>query len=146
MRVFPWREAVGGLALFVIGMALAVGTETMPLAIKGYDPVAYFTVGKPVPGRPDLEYQWDERRYRFSSAEHRDRFRADPLRYVPQFPDFCALSLARGELVAADPEHWLISDGKLYMFGKPIGPDLFKQNLAENAARANQNREQIRRK
>jgi hypothetical protein len=29
------------------------------------------------------------------------------------------------ELVEADPENWLISDAKLYVFGKPVGPDLF---------------------
>ena len=39
--------------------------EEEPLAIKGYDPVAYFTDGKPTPGLPEIEYEWDEHRYRF---------------------------------------------------------------------------------
>ena len=110
------------------------------MAIKGFDPVAYFTLGKPTRGRPDIWYEWDERRYLFSSAEHRDLFRADPVRYAPQFPDFCAMSLARGEIVDANPEYWLVSEGKLYMFGKPVGPDLFKQELAKNVVSANQHR------
>ena len=118
--------------------------EEAPLAIKGYDAVAYFTDGKPLRGRPEHEYQWDEHRYRFASAEHRDLFKADPVRYAPQFGNYCAMSLAQSEIVEANPENWLISDGKLYIFGKSVGPDLFQQNLAENVARAKQNRQLIR--
>ena len=29
------------------------------LAIKGYDPVAYFTLGKPVKGKSEFEYKWE---------------------------------------------------------------------------------------
>jgi hypothetical protein len=114
--------------------------ESVPLAIKGYDPVAYFTVGKPTRGLPELEHEWDERRYRFSRAEHRELFKADPVRYAPQFADFCAMALSLGEIVVADPEIWLVSNGRLYIFGKPAGPDLFKQDLARNLSKANQNR------
>lgn len=126
-------------ALFAPSMP-SVAAESVPLAIEGYDPVAYFTVGKPAPGLPEIEHEWDEHRYRFSRAEHRELFKADPVRYAPQFANFCAMALARGELVEADPESWLISDGKLYMFGKPSGGDRFQQDLAGNIIRANQNR------
>ena len=53
------------------------------------------------------------------------------------------MSLAGREIVEADPENWLISEGKLYLFGKSIGPDLFQKDLAANVARANQNRDLI---
>ena len=76
---------------------------------------------KPTPGLPEFEYEWDDHRYRFATAEHRDLFKADPVRYAPQFGNFCAMALAKGELVVANPENWLISDGKLYVFGKPPG-------------------------
>jgi hypothetical protein len=116
--------------------------ESATLAIKGYDPVAYFTTGAPVRGLPEIEYEWDEYRYRFSRAEHRELFKNDPVRYAPQFGNFCAMALTRGELDEANPENWLISDGKLYVFGKapPLGPVLFQQDLAGNIAKANQNR------
>ena len=121
----------------------SVAADRVPLAIKGYDPVAYFSAGKPTRGLVEFEYEWDEQRYRFSHAENRELFKADPVRYAPQFANFCAISLARGELVEADPEYWLISDGKLYVFGKPIGPALFQQDLAGNVNKANQHRELI---
>jgi len=121
-----------------------MAAETAPLALKGYDPIAYFTVGKPVRGSPEIEYEWDERRYRFSRAEHRELFKADPVRYAPQFANFCAMALSLGELVEADPENWLVSDGKLYIFGKPAGPALFRQDVAGNVAKAKQNRALIK--
>jgi hypothetical protein len=112
------------------------------LAIKGYDPVAYFMDGKPTPGRPELQYEWDEHVWRFATAEHRDLFRADPVRYAPQFGNYCAMALSKGEVVIADPENWLVNAGRLYVFGKPApaGPALFGQNLEENIAKANQSR------
>lgn len=114
----------------------------MPLAIQGYDPVAYFTDGKPTRGTPEFEYQWDEHTYRFTSARNRDLFKADPVRYAPEFGNYCAMALALGKIVTADPENWLISDNKLYIFGSPApkGPELFQKDLAGNITKANQNR------
>jgi hypothetical protein len=139
------RQNVVRLLLLVAGSAFAAwmpsaAADPAPVAIKGYDPVAYFTLGAPVRGLPQIEYEWDEQRYRFSRPEHRDLFKADPVRYAPQFADLCAVALTRGEIVAANPEYWLISGGKLYIFGEEAGPKLFAQNLARNVAKANQNR------
>jgi YHS domain-containing protein len=116
--------------------------EETPLAIKGYDPVAYFTDGKPVRGAAEFEYEWDDHRWRFASAEHRDLFKASPVKYAPQFGNYCAMALALNQVVVADPENWLISEGKLYVFGKPApaGPELFKKDLAGNISKANGNR------
>lgn len=147
MHRFSRRKAIR-LILSVASSTFATAVksnaaEKALLAIKGYDPVAYFTDGKPTRGLPEFEYEWDEHRYRFFRAEHRELFKADPVRYAPQFADFCAMSLAQREIVEADPENWLIRDGKLYLFGKSIGPDLFQKDLAANVARANQNRDLI---
>jgi hypothetical protein len=75
-------------------------------------------------------------------VEHREEFKANPARYAPQFENFCAMALSKGELVVADPENWLISDGKLYVFGKPapMGPALFQKDLSDNVTKANLNR------
>ena len=110
------------------------------LAIRGYDPVAYFTLQRATPGNAQLTLDWDEHRWQFANANHRDLFKADPARYAPQFANFCAVALTRGELAPANPEYWLISDGRLYLFGKPAGPDLFRSNLPANLEKARQNR------
>jgi hypothetical protein len=146
MKTSLRRQYTAYLLALVAVLPLMTGVRSataqrFPLAIKGYDPVAYFTEGKPTRGVPEIEeFEWGGLRYRFSSAEHRELFKAKPERYAPQFGNFCAMALSKGELVEADPENWLISDGKLYVFGKPIGPGLFRKDLAGNAARANQNR------
>jgi hypothetical protein len=140
------RRAAVGLAVLVAAYPLATApsavAQDVPLAIKGYDPVAYFTDGRPTPGRPDIQYQWDEHAYRFATVEHRELFRADPARYAPQFGKYCAMALAKGQIVVANPENWLISDGKLFVFGSPApaGPVLFQKDLVGNIAKANQNR------
>lgn len=144
---FAGSGAMRGIVGIVIAAGLALGaalpaqaSEKLPVAIKGYDPVAYFTAGKPTRGRPDVELVWDEHRYQFASEENRARFKADPVRYAPQFSDYCAMALSKGELVEANPENWTIADGKLYIFGKPVGPQLFTQDVAANKAKAEANR------
>ena len=139
----PSRRNIMRLSLLAAVSPLATSAFAAwgaPLAIKGYDPVAYFTFGKPTHGLPEFEYEWDEHRYRFARAEHLELFKADPVRYAPQFAGFCAVALARGEIDEGNPEYWLLSEGKLYLFGKPIGPALFQQDLAGNLVKAEQSR------
>ena len=145
---FSRRDAIrGGAAALIAVTGFAVpcrsfAGEGTPLAIKGYDPVAYFTDGEPTPGVPEFEYEWNDHIWRFSSAQHRDLFKADPAHYAPQFGNYCAMALSLGQIVTANPNYWLISDGKLYVFGSapPAGPVLFQRNLAENIVKANHNR------
>lgn len=134
------------LAALCTAATRAPGAAGAPLlAIRGYDPVAYFTLQRATPGDAGITWEWDEHVWHFSSARHRDLFKADPVRYAPQFTNFCAIALARGEVKEANPEYWLISEGRLYLFGKPYGPDLFRRELGENIERANRNRALLRR-
>ena len=55
------------------------------LAVKGYDPVAYFTLGEPVKGKKEFEINWKGATWRFSAAAHRDLFAANPEKYAPQY-------------------------------------------------------------
>jgi hypothetical protein len=132
--------ALVGAASFATSIP-SLAAERPPLAIKGYDPVAYFTLGQPTEGLAQFEYEWDEHRYRFSSGTHLDLFKGDPTRYAPQFGNLCAMALADARIVVADPENWMVSDGKLYIFGKPapMGPALFQKDLPGNITKANQN-------
>lgn len=92
---------------------LHVNADEHGLAIYGYDPVAYFTEGKPVEGRAEFTARHDGATWRFASAAHRDRFVADPGAYVPQYGGFCAFGVAGNYKVKVDPAAWRIVDGKL---------------------------------
>jgi hypothetical protein len=88
---------------------------TRGLAIQGYDPVAYFTDGRPTRGVEAYTHRWQDAEWRFASAAHRDAFAAAPERYAPQYGGFCAYGVAQGYRVDVDPEAWRIVDGRLYL-------------------------------
>jgi YHS domain-containing protein len=109
--------AVGFLA-FVDIAAIATdttGAEIYGVAIKGYDPVAYFTENRAVKGKSEFAYNWNEARWYFSKAENRDLFAANPKKYTPYHGGFCAVSLLAGKVAAENPEEWKIINGKLYL-------------------------------
>lgn len=85
------------------------------VAILGYDPVAYFTEGKPVQGKADLAHIWNGAQWQFASAEHRELFKAAPEKYAPQYGGYCAYGASRDYLVKIDPEAFSIIGGKLYL-------------------------------
>jgi len=85
------------------------------VAIRGYDPVAYFRGGGPRIGKPEFSTRHSGATWRFASAEHKALFDADPERYLPAYGGFCAYGASRGYLVKIEPEAWSIVDGKLYL-------------------------------
>ncbi|MEM6254771.1 MAG: YHS domain-containing (seleno)protein [Cyanobacteria bacterium P01_D01_bin.156] len=85
------------------------------LAIRGTDPVAYFTEGRPVTGSAEFTYTWNNATWQFASAENRDSFTANPEAYAPQYGGFCAWAVSQGYTASIDPNAWKIVDGKLYL-------------------------------
>jgi hypothetical protein len=95
------------------------------LAVKGYDPVAYFTSGQPTPGTDRFTANWDGARYRFASAENRDRFIADPEKYAPQYGGYCAYAISINRIADIAPEEWAVVDGKLYLNNNSVAQALW---------------------
>jgi enamine deaminase RidA (YjgF/YER057c/UK114 family) len=128
-----------GLLVSLIG-PVAWGDETR-LSISGYDPVAYFTDGKPVPGSSEFEYVWHDVRWRFASAAHRDLFVKDPEHYAPQYAGYCAMGVAwqKPHKDTVDPNAWAIVDGKLYLTHTTRSLAAWQEKAAENIKRADQN-------
>ena len=85
------------------------------LAIRGTDPVAYFTEGGPVAGSSEFAYTWNNATWQFASAENRDLFAANPEQYAPQYGGFCAWAVSQGYTAPIDPNAWSIVDNKLYL-------------------------------
>ena len=105
-----------------------VNTDERGVALEGHDPVAFFTVGKPVKGSTAFHFDWDGERYLFSSAANRDLFAANPEKYAPQFGGYCTGSMSRKVQAEANPEAWIISDGKLYVFGQTKWVDVAQKD------------------
>ena len=85
------------------------------LALQGYDAVAYFTEGQAVPGSADFTHPYLGAVWRFTSAEHRDRFAKNPEAYAPQYGGYCAWAVGHGYTADGDPTAWKVVDGKLYL-------------------------------
>jgi YHS domain-containing protein len=132
---------------FCCGNAAAQNTSPIAgqrVALKGYDPISYFTDGKPEKGSSEFTFAFDDTTYWFKNAEHRDKFIADPERYAPQFDGFCTLLLSRGRKVEADPEAWTITNGKLYVFSGKGGVPKFQEQPVAIAEKAGENWHQLR--
>src|SRR5262249_40768139 len=131
---------IAGLLLAMMLTPAARGEEPR-LSISGYDPVAYFTDGKPIQGKADIEYVWRGLRWRFSSLAHRDLFTKDPERYAPQYDGYCALGVAAAAEAhkdTVDPTAWAIVDGKLYLVHDQHWLKVWQENPTENIRQANQ--------
>lgn len=85
------------------------------VAIRGYDPVAYFTVGRPTEGVATFKATYQGAEFRFANAANRAAFIANPARYAPQYGGYCAWAVSQGYTAGIDPNAWAIVDGKLYL-------------------------------
>jgi len=134
--------ALAGLLCATV-FAPSARSEEPKLSISGYDPVAYFTEGKPVQGKTEFEYLWHKLRWRFANDAHRDVFVKDPDRYAPQYDGYCAMGVAETGGAAhkdtVDPEAWAIVDGKLYLTHMRQGMDAWRENPAEYIKQADGN-------
>jgi YHS domain-containing protein len=107
--------ALAALAALPSGAATAAEKRYAPQGVGagGYDPVAYFTDGKAVPGSEQFTASHEGVSYRFASPAHRDLFAADPERYLPRYGGYCAYAAAKGALAPTDPQAFTVKDGKL---------------------------------
>jgi len=120
------------LSLPTVAMALdPIFEDGQGLAIRGADPVAYFTDGEYVPGTAEFTLEWKGATWRFASADHRAKFEAHPDRYAPKYGGYCAYAVSQGRTASIDPEAWTIVDDALYL---NYSKDIQKRWLAKRDA------------
>ena len=115
-----------------------VNIDKKGVAIEGYDPVAYFTMSKPVKGSPAFTHEWDGATWQFSNAEHRDLFKANPQKYAPQYGGYCAYGVSKGHKADILPANWSIVDGKLYLNHR-FAKRPFDKDVPGNIKKADEN-------
>ncbi|MEE4188041.1 MAG: YHS domain-containing (seleno)protein [Roseobacter sp.] len=128
--------AVAALATFVsVGTAYAadefyIADPGKNIAINGYDPVAYFTAGKPVKGDASYKYEHNDVVWKFSSADNMAAFQADPAKYAPAYGGWCTVGASKGKKIATQPELFKIVDGQLYLNSSEGAHNLFLKDEA----------------
>jgi len=95
--------------------SVEINADPTGVVIRGYDPVAYFNEGRPVPGRTELSAEYQGGKYLFATAANRDLFNANPEKYVPRYGGYCAFGVAIGKKFDIDPSSWQIVEGSLYV-------------------------------
>jgi YHS domain-containing protein len=145
LKVIAVAAVTGSLVGSLDALAQA-GTTAQPaptgaerLGLKGYDPVAYFTLSTPTAGITEYEVVYDGVRYLFANARHRDLFRANPDKYAPQFGGSCTMNMANGVRRESDPTIWVIANGKLFVFAGTGGAERFRKEAETASARAAEN-------
>ena len=138
------RTLLGAIAAtpFIARPAFAATPEIFAIdgvAIRGVDPVAFFTQGAPVAGTPDHALMWKGAVWQFSTAETMAQFEADPAAFAPQYGGYCAFAASKGAIATTVPEAWTVHDGKLYLNYSTNVRKIWSQDIPGNIALADGN-------
>lgn len=109
------------------------------IAIRGADPVAYFTASEYTPGSDEFTHEWEGATWQFASAENRDLFAANPEEYAPEYGGFCAYAVSQGNTAPIEPTAWKIVDGKLYLNYNDKIQTRWSKDIPGHIAKADQN-------
>ena len=113
--------------------------QTDGLALRGFDPVAYFTQNKALKGEPQLTTVYKGVTYEFASKEDQATFQGNPEMYVPQFGGFCAFAVSKGVKADIDPHAFAINDGKLYVNYSERALKAYQEDIKGNTGKADHN-------
>jgi YHS domain-containing protein len=120
----------------VLGGKTLVNVDKRGLALEGFDPVSYFTDGKPVKGDSKIEGTYNGALYHFVSQEHRATFENNPTKYAPAYGGYCGYAASLGKVRPADPRVWSIVDGQLIVQHTQGAADLWAKDVIGNKAKA----------
>jgi YHS domain-containing protein len=140
------RNWTGIVCLTAAGLAASGGAPVEAVnkgrggvALKGHDPVAYFTESKPVKGSASLAQEWNGAVWHFSRAENQRLFAANPAQYAPQYGGYCSWAVSKGYTADIDPAAWKIVDGKLYLNYSKSVQQMWEKDLRARIEAADKN-------
>ncbi|WP_424968102.1 MULTISPECIES: YHS domain-containing (seleno)protein [unclassified Dinoroseobacter] len=139
-----------GIAIASLATAMSLGAAfaadevfitdaDMNIAINGYDPVAYHTEGAPTKGVAEFKAEYDGAVYKFSSADNKAAFEADPAKYAPAYGGWCTVGASKGKKIATQPEFFDIVDGQLYLNSSAGAHKLYLKQTSQTIDTADTN-------
>lgn len=120
--------------------------DSKGVILQGYDPVAFFTVKKPVKGQPKFQSRYKGAIYWFSSEANKKMFDGNPEKYKVHFGGWCAYAVSRGYTASTDIDTWSIQDGKLILQYSERVARTWKDAPDENLAKALKNWPEVAKK
>jgi YHS domain-containing protein len=107
--------APGAVLAYDENSPAAINVDQAGVGLQGYDPVSYFSCSAPAKGKPSISARHAGATYHFASTANRDKFKAAPGKYAPQFGGFCAMGVALGKKLDVDPNAYRVVADKLYL-------------------------------
>lgn len=131
------------ISLAVVAQLVAAGeainVDSNGLALQGYDPVSYFTDGKPIKGDPKFTASYNGGTYQFASEAHKKTFESNPSKYAPQFGGFCGYAASINKLAPIQVEFFQVLHGRLVLQHNEKAWTLWHQDVEGNLKKADAN-------
>ena len=108
------------------------------LMLLGFDPVGYFSDGKPLRGKHTIAAAYEGRTYYFATPEHRAAFLASPAKYEPQYGGFCSNGAPYAVKLGSDPTQFEVRGGRLFIFGDVQGHEFWLLDSEDNIRHADE--------
>lgn len=102
------------------------------IALQGYSPVSYIDLGIAQRGLKEYKSTYDGLNYYFTSAEQKAKFEKNPQKYLPEYGGYCAFGVSVGAKFRTDPNKFVVSNGKLFLFLYDVEVDAQQLWLAGN--------------
>lgn len=113
------------------------------IALQGYSPVSYLDLGIAQKGVKEHKATYKGINYYFTSDEQKKAFNKDPERYLPQYGGYCAFGVYAGAKFRPDPNKFVVSDDKYFLFLYNLELDAqelwLKENESKLIPKANEN-------
>ncbi len=123
-------------AIVVLGQdKQANNIDDSNIALQGYSPVSYLDLGIAQKGVKEHKATHEGINYYFTSAEQKKAFTKNPEKYLPQYGGFCAFGVYAGAKFRPDPNKFVVSEGKYYLFLYNLELDAQELWLKENESK-----------
>ncbi|MDY8136903.1 YHS domain-containing (seleno)protein [Aquimarina sp. 2201CG5-10] len=93
------------------------------IGLQGYSPVSYLDLELAQRGSKQYKSVYEKVAYYFTSEEQKKTFENNPEKYLPQYGGFCAFGVYAGAKFRIDPNKFVVSDGKYYLFLNDVEVD-----------------------
>ena len=113
------------------------------VALQGYDPVAFHTIGKALRGEPSILAEHRDYKYLFSSEANKAMFEKDAEKYLPAYGGYCAFGVSLGVLFPVEIDTWEIIDGRLVLQFNNAFKQEFEKDKGRNIQKADANWQKI---
>lgn len=102
------------------------------VALEGYDVVSLLEEERLVKGSPDMQVEYEDVQWRFSSRENLEKFIDNPHPFLPQYAGYCAWAMREGRLSAGLVRYSMVAKGKLYLACNEESLKRWKDDLKQN--------------